>query len=197
MPEKPIHVGVLVMTRLGAPYNQFALIARKRTNFNLDGPDGTLKKQSFNGCYQVTAHGKPKEGEAESVTLAREVFQELGLLAGYDLLATGSTFAPQLINSKEKADSVFNTYVAYRPVEFLTVVQMDCSGYPELILEEDLPNLGLIDKATHKSGVKDGGKYFFDDELAAVLLAFATAQKIGIEKLAHHFSRRPVVMYQE
>lgn len=82
-------VGLLLVVKINKPRLGYRVVLRKRGPWNWE----TDKPESWRGSYQLTCHGRCKNGEQFTNALAREIKEELGF--------TVNEISSILKNSKE------------------------------------------------------------------------------------------------
>lgn len=198
-PEKPIHAGIIVIS-LEPGSDQLAVVCRKRTDRNADGPGGSLKDQSYPRTYQCKlCHGKAEKlpsGAWEGLwaVIARIANKELDQVTAYNIVIGDEDTRPRVIYHEEKKDKTIVNLLVIRPFTFAQMVRTDISGSPAIFLKSEIgkfeptvrakmdENKVIIEPGDYY-GVPEGVFKMFDDEIAALHKAFDYVEnEITIEK---------------
>lgn len=154
-------VGIIVITKL--PDGEFAAVLQRRGVFNFE----KIKRESYPGCCQVTAHGGLKEGEDFQQGLVRESKEELG--PEFTNITKGLL---KLIHDKtdEKEVITYGTFVAWERVQQIRLSPE--SGGIDILPQSELGSLVEITKDMKETGCSPSIRALFPDEIEAVKKAF-------------------------
>jgi len=154
-------VGIIVITKL--PGGEFAAVLQRRGVFNFE----KMKRESFPGCCQVTAHGGLKEGEDFQQGLVRESVEELGpdfsiQIKGLQKLSHDETTEKEVIT--------YGTFVTWERIRQIRLSPE--SGGIDILPQSELGTLVEITKDMKETGCPPSIRALFPDEIEAIKKAF-------------------------
>ena len=168
-------VGLILVTKIPAEdgSEKPAAVLHRRGIWNFEDPSG-IKRESYPGCCQVTAHGGLKDNESFLDGLNREVEEELGTEFGniFDL----DLFELVHVDSEKKEVCTYGAIVTIERIKKIRLAPE--SGGLDFIFESQLDGLSaptIIDDSFKKVGCPPSLRAMFADEIKAVREAFIFA----------------------
>jgi len=169
-----LSVGLVVMTLVpdesgrGVP----AAVLQRRGMWNME----KNKPESYQGCCQVTAHGK-LEGEEDPIRgIRREVCEELG--ERFLLFLDTAPKVVTLIDHKEDEKRVvtFGVFMNYNTLKEIRLGPD--SGGLDIIKVSEVQGLSKIEKHMKETGCPPVVRALFEDEIEAIKKAFEIFDEI-------------------
>jgi len=159
-------VGLVILTEI--PEYGLVAVSQRRGKFDVE----KMKKESYPGGIQVSAHGHLEDGEDFIDGLYREVGEELGKEVAIRLKDAKDSVLEinRVVNDKEEVV----TYMVKFPAEFLKEVKLSASTAGlEYISEKDVASISDLKGIDKIEGVADGRMIaMFLDEKEAIAKAF-------------------------
>jgi hypothetical protein len=154
-------VGIIVITKL--PSGEFAAVLQRRGVFNFE----KVKRESYPGCCQVTAHGGLKEGEDFDQGLVRESNEELGQEFA------NLTLGMWKVNHQKTTEKENITYGRFCSWEEIQKIRLSPeSGGIDILPQSELGTLVEITKDMKETGAPPNVRALFPDEIEAIKKAF-------------------------
>ncbi len=164
--SKKSSVGLVIMTEI--PDYGLVAVLQNRGKFDVE----KMKKESYPGGTQVSAHGHLEEGEDFIDGLYREVEEELGEMVAKRLRDAKDSVLEINRVTDDKEEVV--TYMVKFPSEFLKEVKLSASTAGlEYISEKDIASISNIKGFDKVEGVVDRKTIaMYLDEKEAITKAF-------------------------
>ena len=160
--EKRKSVGLIVLTR-GSPGGPLIAILRRRGKYKWQK---RIKRESYPGACQVTAHGKLKWGETSKETLWRKVKEELGDVF-FNIAKLEDRDPRLLVDDKERMVKTYGVWVYPQCVERM-FFDFSSGGIDYISLDE-IDKIQELTKADKETGITDFNIIaMFPDEIKAL-----------------------------
>ncbi len=159
-------VGIIVITKL--PGGEFAAVLQRRGVFNFE----KMKRESFPGCCQVTAHGGLKDDEDFGPGIIRESTEELGKIFTELYIQNGALASIGFKRDEEGGKEVL-TFWLFANFEHIKEIRLSPeSGGIDILPQSELGSLVEITKAMKENGCPPSVRALFPDEIEAIKKAF-------------------------
>lgn len=166
-------VGLIITTEIE---NKKVAVLQRRGVFNTE----KMAPESWPGACQPTVHGKLIHGETLKDSLWREMEEEIGEKASYNVISSFKKIPPRIVQEHMKGEKVVKTFTLHIPDNaFLKEIRLNAdTGGLVYASEEDVKKGRIFDLekiTTRERGITDLRVIaMFSDEKSAIEKIFSS-----------------------